>query len=730
MKLTKKLSLKKALLFSCVLIVSFVISVSGQSLDQWQFTSPLNLKENTVTVKDQFNGYTTHWTNEYWKWIQYGNLFQMNIPDVDNYIMQKKLNITEELGILGFWMEEGFLSGLLYEKFIVLENPSFQMISEYYGNENLLIYINSELPLGIELEAKLPSDDKWKNILKSYQYQSGEYKSVKAFYLENGTKKMFVVSSEYPERLNIVKKLIGNVEKCINNYDMHRGWAGVGTSFYSVTCSYGHPLDIIGRAMNQGNDWILFSEPKLKNDLENWLGKINLSLVADVGSWGGYNSYGTVMYGCCDYDGLRKQNNRQKIEDVIKFAREQNGYIFRPVYQDKLDKYQFDGYIGNLGNKEQIDNENVPFIISSGGIRNRVPDCMVLFIEKNLKLTKKLMYDAILDRRAVAVMGYGQMMGPEYYRNVLQFLLLDRVFLEEYFSSRIHLDTKINNRKLTVTITNTYPKNVSGILEIVTPPELELKKEKSSNIILPAASKKTMEYIIKPSLNAMNKDNPVAVNFLWKNKKKETLTVMSLPPVISIHKLMYGYSPELSFPVTVHNYTGKSSFPVKVQVFEKNKPGNIIYEDLKNINAEPGEFQTSSFLLNLPAGNFYAKVTALGSESISQIGVGSKTGSPGLYEIDLNGDGINEYRMENDKVKVTLLRTGARVIEYIVKERNDNILFKLWPQKEDTDREPYRKRRFYPYGGFEDFLGQPSMETHHIYDAEIIQEKGDYVRVK
>ena len=86
--------------------------------------------------------------------------------------------------------------------------------------------------------------------------------------------------------------------------------------------------------------------------------------------------------------------------------------------------------------------------------------------------------------------------------------------------------------------------------------------------------------------------------------------------------------------------------------------------------------------------------------------------------------------MENDSVRVTLLATGARVIEYIVKSRNDNILFKLWPEKPVDDKRAFRKRGYYPYGGFEDFLGQGSMETHKVYDVEILKKEGDFVRVK
>ena len=84
------------------------------------------------------------------------------------------------------------------------------------------------------------------------------------------------------------------------------------------------------------------------------------------------------------------------------------------------------------------------------------------------------------------------------------------------------------------------------------------------------------------------------------------------------------------------------------------------------------------FDLDLPAGSYSVKVTALGVENISQLGVGEAVGAPpDLTAIDLNNDGVDEYRMENDSVQVTLLATGARVIEYFVKSRNDNVLFKF-----------------------------------------------------
>ncbi len=69
-------------------------------------------------------------------------------------------------------------------------------------------------------------------------------------------------------------------------------------------------------------------------------------------------------------------------------------------------------------------------------------------------------------------------------------------------------------------------------------------------------------------------------------------------------------------------------------------------------------------------------------------------------------------------------------VEYIVKSRNDNVFYKWWPNKAVNDRRPFRERGFYPYGGFEDFLGQASLETHQVYHAEITKSEGSYVQVK
>jgi hypothetical protein len=162
----------------------------------------------------------------------------------------------------------------------------------------------------------------------------------------------------------------------------------------------------------------------------------------------------------------------------------------------------------------------------------------------------------------------------------------------------------------------------------------------------------------------------------------------------------------------------------------RRAPGKPVYEKVETYKVPPGQFKELNLRLPLKPGAYSVKVSALEAAAESQLGVESPGGRATCAEVDLNSDGVPEYALENDKVKVTLLATGARIIEYIVKDRNDNVLFKLWPKKEDTDGRPFRERGFYPYGGFEDFLGQASIETHKVYRAEIVRQEGPSVQVR
>ena len=706
--------------FLCMCITG---TLSAQPISGYLYNGSFDPAQNAVINSTQFNGYTNHWQDVYKKWVRYGNLYKISMPDLAPSIAQSKIDIAAELNIPGLWLQEGFISGLLAVPYTVLQNPSVAQLEQGTAG-NLLVLLDSAYPAAQLLTGKLPKDSAWGQKLKSHQYNTPGFAVTNAFYLEKGNSRIFVLAAPDKPTVRRFQELLTNTASVLKTFDLHKGWFGAETLLKSVTCTQGHPLEVIGRGMNEGNDWFTFGgymDFLAKDELAGWMQKAGNPVLTDVGF--------SPIYGLNDYKGLQVQDMGGK-DNWINFAHKKGGYAFRPVYDPASNAYQFDGYMASEGNKEQVDNENVPFIATTGTLSGDALTSMVLFTPKGEAFSKTSLWDAILKRREVAVMAEGKMMGPAYFRNTLQLLLLDRLFLEEYFGDRLDLQATTEGYTLKLTITNAYNKSVSGTLDIKLPPEVQWDKSPETNTLsLPANSSKTILLSIRPNAEGMGKTNPILIKYAWGGKTKSTLAMLDMPPAISAHQLLYGHAPVVQYPVSVHNFSTNASFPVQVQAFEKGKAGKPVFSSTQNLSAATGTYAKTVFELKLPAGDYEVKVSALGVNSSSQLGVGKNEGKAFAYELDLNADGIKEYRLENDSVQVTLLATGARIIEYIVKSRKDNILFKLWPEKPEDDKRLFRKNGFYPYGGFEDFLGQGSMETHQVYDAKLVKKEGDYVQV-
>ncbi|MCA1758128.1 MAG: hypothetical protein LC658_00010, partial [Bacteroidales bacterium] len=683
--------------------------LAAQDLSNYEIVIPQETGVTSVAKHIRFNGYTNHWHDYYTKWHRYGNLFKIAVPDVQLTILQSKIDLAEDLGMPGLLMQEGFIYHLLSSSYKVAEYPLIDDLEGMINGQNVLVLTDPASETGKLLEEKAQGVFNWTNILTSHQLKADDLKPVKAFYLQNENNYLFVIASSSKEQVKQLQTLIENTKNLLDIYAMHKGWFGASTLLKSVTITPGHPLDLIGIGMNEGNSWFVFDgyDYLSKDEIENWVSEVELPVVTGFGH--------STIYGCSDYEGLQTQDMATK-QAWIDFAHSKGGYAFRPVYDPESDNFQFDGYIVDEGNIEQINNEDVPFISKTGRLSNNLIRSMVLFIEKGKPFNNKSIWSAIMERKEVAVLDNAQMTGPAKFRNALQLLYLDRLLIEDYYNDNLDIQTEVDGYNLIVKLTNNASVPVSGKLNIKTSEGIEVSAELPAEIILQEGETRQTEIVLQPNKSAMGKTNPIAVEFGWKDKSKSTVAMLDLPPAISAHKLLYGQEPEVHFPVTVHNFTNDGEFPVEVAVYDKDNPSKEIFQQSKKCNCKTANYTDLLFKLQLPAGNYTVVTSTLGTTSESQLGVEKAEGKPYLYEMDLNSDGINEFRMENDSVQLTLLRTGARVIEYIVKSRNDNVFFKSWPEITYNHRKPFRMRGYYPYGGFEDFLGQGSMETHRVYD--------------
>jgi len=711
----------------------FLDTGTGQDLDNFVRLSETTPAPGPVAWKGRYSGYTNYWQTTAWAWHRHGNLFLIGQPDVAAAIAQNKADIAEELGLPGLVMDEGFLSAYLEHGATSLWEPDEAHLRRVLKGGNILVWDKPSSPLGAKLLAMAPGLLGARAAAGSHQARASGYREIVAFVLGDRDRRLFVVLTEdTAEVRDRFGALLDQLVRVLSRYDLHRGWFGTGTLLHSVTCHPGHPLEVIGQGLAQGNDWFTFSgymDYLMRGQLPAWLAQVGLNDIAvDVGTGKATRSLGSVAYGLRNYDGLKIQDTPTE-EDWIRFVKDRGGYVFRPVYAPDCDKYRYDGQIAIDGNKKQIDTEDAPFILPTGLIKDEPPAAMVLFTRSGSRWGRSEMWKAILDRRAVGVLPMGKMMGPAPLRQALQMLLLDRVYLEEYFSDRIRLETSIVGNDLSVQMAHFGASDLSATLEVRPAPELGIDG-RTREVALPAGSVKAVSFRLSPSAAAMGRANPILVELRWKEGLKRTLAVLDLPPAVSVHKLLHGQAPEISYPVSVHNFTEEKTFPIEVRVYAKDEPAKPVLASVMTGTARTGEHQALEFTLPLQPGSYTVKTTALGVTAETQLGVGEPAGQVTLTPVDLNGDGLMEYRLENDKVRVTLLAIGARVIEYIVKEKNDNVLFKLWPQKENSDRRPFRERGFYPYGGFEDFLGQASIETHKIYDAGIVKNGGTSASVR
>jgi len=525
MRMSLKLSTTLLVLMCCLTNSSLF----AQKLDDFVSGKSSPIKQSTVQDEFQFNGYTNYWHDQYDQWIRYGNLFKIVVPDVAASIAQSKVDIAEDMGVPGLSMQEGFMNGLITESYTTLDQPSVKQIEQSIQEGNLLILLDTDSEAGKKVAGKYSGSGIRKD---SHQLGAKDLVKVSAFVLQKDKSKIFVVSSKNSDYRKKVKELIDNAIQVVKDYDLHRGWFGAALS-RADTCCPARRLDLISKGMNEGNDWFVFSgsrELSAKKELEEWMSKVNLPIVTDVGN--------SSVFGCKNYEGLQTTWGDSA---MIKFAKEHGGYVFHQVADTSA--LQYDGFMGGEGNKKQIDNENVPFIPVAGGQgsgrqsffnpENDYVPSMILFVKKGEKFSREVMWQSILSRKEVAVLRQGKMMGPALYRNTLNMLALDREFLEEYYGDRININAVADGNRIKVRLTNTYPYPLSGNLKIGLPAELKITGSLIEKVDLEANGIKTVTYMVQPTADAMAKANPVAVHFNWGRSKKSIIATLDLSSAIS-----------------------------------------------------------------------------------------------------------------------------------------------------------------------------------------------------
>ena len=129
--------MKTSHLLSAVLFVA-VSCTSGSFADRFEGASEDGAK--AIANEFTFNGYTNHWQNVYRQHYRYGNLYRINIPDLEKSIEQSRRDLADKLGMPGLNMQEGFLHALSAAPYVVLENPTDdQLKAAFRESDNVLV---------------------------------------------------------------------------------------------------------------------------------------------------------------------------------------------------------------------------------------------------------------------------------------------------------------------------------------------------------------------------------------------------------------------------------------------------------------------------------------------------------------------------------------------------------------------------------------------------------------
>ncbi len=698
------------LLFS---IVTCFSQSGNNSISDFKYTAVTNDSEDLTLIQNEFQGYTSHWTEYDWTWYTQNGFFNFSQTSPKSELRLAEIEIGNQLLLDELWIQEGFVNRLADRASPVLKSPSKNELDDILSQTDVVITGLDKNPLINELILRIPQDK--------------QFRRNRAFYLQNDQRTIFVIASQTQEEVERLSRHIENAKNIIERYKLSKGLVGVQSNYLLITPGLPYnPYDLINKAMQISCSWIMvsgYNDWMIPDQVNPTLKNINFPYIFLPGQY----VTGGIMYGMNKYPNI--QNNT--VEQCLDWKEERRGFYFANLSSIQSSyKNRFDGYVVKTpADQIKIDSLGTPFITNAGTINQTIPPAMIVFHEKNNPITEDNIWKAILDKKAVALFERGKLVGPKTLVDPLKILMLEKQFLREQFGNPVTLQAEVTQGEMNVTLQNKSTETVSGTLRFQVAGDIKIgEKTEPISITLSPSESKNLNFNLNCSASACGKDLPVGIIFNTSDKQVRALTHFEIPSAVEIHPLIFDQPGEIHYPVTLYNYS--DDIPsVELSIYSKQK-NKIVYHDKKTLSVKKWQKVISAFDFNLEEGEYTVSVSALGDKKQAEISIQSQSGQVNVSKSDLDGDGIPEIVMENSKIKATLLLFGGRVIEYIVKERDENLLFKLWPQKPPWAGTPRGVRAFYPWGGLEEFTGYPYIGGHIVFKYEILEASGTRGRVR
>ncbi|GMV94732.1 MAG: hypothetical protein AMXMBFR82_45100 [Candidatus Hydrogenedentota bacterium] len=661
-----------------------------------------------------FDGYAGHWSRDEWSWTSARGLFVQSNPTARAAVWAMEEDLGSQLLLEELRIERGFIQKLAAQAFTVANADSLEDLTTGNDAGTKLVALLDRSPLAQELLKQLSPEH--------------QFRRNRAFMTRYGEQNLFVLCCPTQEELDQLKSDIETTVALVRDYDLHRGIAGVRTNHLTITTGYQHnPFFLISLFRELGCTWVMtsgYNDWMLGEPVREALQEVDVPFVWVSGQY----VTGGTLYGMDRYPDV--QDNT--VEQCLDWAEDRGGYFFANLAAANDDnKNRYSGYIvSGTGDQDRIAELAAPFISQTGDINRSAPVSMVVLLEKGAALTQDSLIQGILERRAVAVYPGGAVVGPVELRRAMQILLLEGATLESRFPGPLSLHAQIGNGALHIAVENLTEQDVNVTLSHHPSAGVSIREGNGpAPFDLKAKERRVLSVPIELLPESSDRNSLIQVIAESDAGQTRALAHITVPPIVNAHPLLFDTPGAIDYPISVWNPGATTPIPVRLAVIRRDNSERVL-ELERTLACEPWNESRDTFPLDLETGDYRVEVAALGVTATGLVSIRTPEGTASTRLEDLNGDGVDEIIMENEHVRVAVLRTGGRVIEYTLKDSGENVFFKLWPEKPPMHGKVGGVRQFYPFGGLEEFIGYPYIGGHTEFRYEILQAEGDKARVR
>ncbi|MGB9805801.1 MAG: hypothetical protein ACPLRT_03425 [Thermoproteota archaeon] len=668
--------------------------------------------------KDEFRGYSREWISKSWVTGSYLGI-DFCFEDLHAKIKSIEDNTSYLNGFGSFWMSEGFLVNFIKLKdFKVILNPTEEEIQKVASQFNLIVLLDNESHVFQKLKEKyIPKEHSEKEIFL-FQLESSSPNNI-----------LFIVAKtiEQAQKLfNVVKES----KSLLATHEILKGWSMCASGRYMITPLPRHPAKLISDALRLGCRWAFFVGPNedlAVSELVPKIKEVGLDFVVLSGQLSGDGK--ALMLGWNTYPDPQSSD----IIEACRMKDEKGGLLFG-VFGNLLDsdmdilKSSLDGYAFHEGNSEYIEEMKVPFLVLPHHIEwGELPPSMWLFVDKDDVLSlKDRVKKAILSNKAVGVFGDGKIVGPSFLVNVVKMLIMDKVYLRRTFGSDLSLLAMLEGNQLKILVENKSESSIEGVLEVKSTSGITIEPQDKLIVSIKEHEVKEVTLAVKVNHLASGSYGLILVSFSSGNRTRNDLCYIEVPPFVSTLPFLVSDTQKLEVPITIWNSSESTQVNLNLKVVSYDKE---IARETKQVRVAPYEKYKVTFPVTLSPGEYSLEFSCLSHKAVCKVLVQNFKGKAFAYSGDFDKDGLEEAILENEFVRAKVISPGGRLLEYTLKGIEAELLFKLFPKKPEDWRVPGRKRRFYPFGGLEEFIQQPTVEGHEKFKVQILSKEGSSASV-